>query len=125
MVNTFAFGHAAAALDCFLTLVDGATWSMGISTKGSSYAATAAASPRVDVEKTPQAAAASKYLLASSGHVSTEFRGLPGPGEKFLMVEDEGKAWWWEWGETGLFLRLCCVLVRIFVASQGGRVGLV
>ena len=29
-------------------------------------------------------------LLASSGHVWTEFRGLPGPGEKFQRVEEEG-----------------------------------
>ena len=121
VANTFAFGHAAAALDCFLTLVDGATWSMGITTKGSSYAATAAASPRVDVEKTPQAAAAPKYLLSSSGHVWTEFRGLPGPGEKFLMVEDEGKHGGGNWEKPGLFLRLCCVLGRIFGASQGGK----
>ena len=63
VANTFAFGHAAAALDCFLTLVDGATWSMGITTKGFCYAATAAASPRVDVEKTPQAAAAPNVCL--------------------------------------------------------------
>ena len=75
--------------------VIGATWSMGTTTlsKGSSCAATAAASPRVDVEKTPHAAAAaaSKSLLASSGHVWTEFRGLPGPGEKFQRVEEEGR----------------------------------
>ena len=112
MANTFAFGHAAAALDCFLTSVDGATWSMGITTKGSSYAATAAASPRVDVEKTPQAAAAPKYLFASSGHVWTEFRGLPGPGEKFLMVEDEGKHGDGNWEKLDSFF--------VFVVSLGG-----
>ena len=114
MVKTFAFGHAAAALDCFLTLVDGATWSMGTTTrsKGSSHAATAAASPRVDVEKTPQAAAAPKYLLASSGHVWTEFRGLPGPGEKFLMVEEEGKHGGGNWEKLDSFF--------VFVVSLGG-----
>ena len=70
-----------------------ATWSLGTTTlsKGSSCAATTAATPRVDVEKTPQAAAAPKYLLASSGHVWTEFGGLLGPSEKFQRVEVEGK----------------------------------
>ena len=88
---------------------------MGTTTlsKGSSYAATtAAATPRVDVEKTPQAAAAPKYLLASSGHVWTEFRGLPGPGEKFLMVEEEGKHGGGNWEKLDSFF--------VFVVSLGG-----
>ena len=76
-----------------VSFVIGATWSLGTTTlsKGSSCAATAAATPRVDVEKTPQAAAAPKYLLASSGHVWTEFGGLLGPSEKLQRVEVEGK----------------------------------
>ena len=49
------------------------------------------ASPRVDVDEAPQAEAASEFLLASSGHVWTEFRGLPGPGENFQRVEEEGR----------------------------------
>ena len=114
VVKTFAHGHAAAALDRFLTLVDGATWSMCTTTlsKGSSYAATAAPSPRVDVEKTPQAAAASKCLLASSGHVWTEFRGLPGPGEMFQRVEEEGKHGGGKWEKLDSFF--------VFVVSLEG-----
>ena len=49
------------------------------------------ASPRVDVDEAPQAEAASELLLASSGHVWTEFRGLPGPGQNFQRVEEEGR----------------------------------
>ena len=97
-----------------LTLViNGTTWSMGTTTlsKGSSYAATAAATPRLDVDKTPQAAAAPKYLLASSGHVWTEFRGLPGPGEKFLVVEEEGKHGGGNWEKHDSFF--------VFVVSLG------
>ena len=94
MVHTFAFGHAAAALDFFLTSVNGITWSMGITTKGSSCAATAAASPRVDVEKTPHAAAAaaSTDVLTSAGHVWTEFGCQPGLGHNFQRVEEEGRS---------------------------------
>ena len=49
------------------------------------------ATPRVDVDEALQAAPAPTYLLASSGHVWTEFWGLPGPAEKFQRVEEEGK----------------------------------
>ena len=94
---------AAAAMVGFISLVKelavfviGATRSMGTTTlsKGSSCAATAAASPRVDVEKTPHAAAAaaSTGVLTFAGHVWTEFRGLPGPGHNFQRVEEEGRS---------------------------------
>ena len=43
------------------------------------------------MDEAPQAEAASEFLLASSGHVWTEFRGLPGPGENFQRVEEEGR----------------------------------
>ena len=113
------FPFSVAAISETLSLVRklavfviGVTWSMSTTTlsKGSSCAATAAASPRVDVEKTPHAAAAaaSKYLLVLSGHVWTEFRGLPCLDEKFQRVGGgERKVWWWDAEKTGLF-RLCC-----------------
>ena len=104
----------SASFSIFTLVINGTTWSMGttILSKGSSYAAIAAATPRVDVEKTPQAAAAPKYLLASSGHVWTEFRGLPAPGEKFLMVEEEGKHGGGNWEKLDSFF--------VFVVSLGG-----
>ena len=97
------FPFSAAAILGTLSLVSelavfviGATRSMGTTTlsKGSSYAAIAAASPRVDVEKTPHAAAAaaSTDVLTSAGHVWTEFWGQPGPGHNFQRVEEEGRS---------------------------------
>ena len=117
------FHFSVAAISGILSLVRElavfvfcAMWSVGTMTlsKGSSCAATAAASPRVDVEKTPHAAAAaaSKYLIASSGHVWTEFRGLPGPGEKFQRVEGEGKHGEGKWEKPDSFF--------VFVVSLGG-----
>ena len=50
------------------------------------------ASPRVDVDEAPQTEAASEYLFDSSGHVWTEFWGLPGPGHNFQRVEEEGRS---------------------------------
>ena len=69
-IGEHVVGLATTTLDRFLTLVDGATWSMGTTTlsKGPSFAAaaSAAATPRVDVEKDPQAAAAPGFVVASS-----------------------------------------------------------
>ena len=63
-----------------------------IGDKGSRFASLRVeASPRVDVDEAPQAEAGSELLLASSGHVWTEFRGLPGPGQNFQRVEEEGR----------------------------------
>ena len=60
--------------------------------KGSRFASVQVeASPRVDVDEAPQAEAASEYLFDSSGHVWTEFWGLPGPGHNFQRVEEEGR----------------------------------
>ena len=89
----------SASFGILTLVINGATCSMGTA-------------PRVDVEKTPQAAAAPKYLLASSGHVWTEFRGLPGPGEKFQMVEEEGKHGGGNWEKLDSFF--------VFVVSLGG-----
>ena len=97
------FPFSAAAILGTLSLVSelavfviGATRSMGTTTlsMGSSCAASAAASPRVDVEKTPHAAAAaaSTDVLTSAGHVWTEFWGQPGPGHNFQRVEEEGRS---------------------------------
>ena len=70
------------------------------------------ATPRVDVDEAPQAAAAPKYLLASSRHVWSEFWGLPGPGEKFQRVEEEGKHGGGEREKMDSFV--------VFVVSLGG-----
>ena len=60
--------------------------------KGSRFASVQVeASPRVDVDEAPQAEAASEYLFDSSGHVWTEFWGLPGPGQNFQRMEEEGR----------------------------------
>ena len=66
----------------------------------------------MDVDEAPQAAAASEVLLASSGHVWTEFRGLPGPGEKFQRVEEEGRRGGGKPEKLDSFF--------VFVASLGG-----
>ena len=123
---------AAAILGTFslvrelAVFVIGATRSMGTTTllKGSSCAATAAASPRLDVEKAPHAAAAAASIdaLISSGHVWTEFGGQPGPGHTFQRVEEEGRS---GGGKVGLFLRLRGAFGWILGASQGGWDGLV
>ena len=87
-LGTFSLVHELAVI--------GATRSMGTTTllKGSSCAATAAASPRLDVEKAPHAAAAAASIdaLTSSGHVWTDFGGQPGPGHTFQRVEEEGRS---------------------------------
>ena len=76
--------------------------------RGSSYAATAAASPRVDVEKTPQAAAAPQVSARFfKSRFGLSFGGLLGPGEQF-QGGGRRKTRSWEVGESGLFLRLLC-----------------
>ena len=91
--------------------------------KGSRFASVQVeASPRVDVDEAPQAEAASELLLASSGHVWTEFRGLPGPGENFQRVEEEGRR---GGGKSEKLDSFFVFVVSLGGSSQGGRVGLV
>ena len=71
----------------------------------------------MNVEKTPQAAAPPKYLLASSGHVWTEFLGLPGPGEKFQRVAEEGKRGGGKREKMDSFVVFVVSLGRVYGAS--------